>query len=129
MLKFLLLGIGGHHQNQYSKKHGKHNPDMIKYLFYDWVCSKGSLRNICHESMVRTITNGLYAQDAVLSHVVCDLVNTVNDIDKYIRIIEDYDTAKKLFTAEYIFVGEKVRKNKVSELFPSARDDIQNQRR
>ena len=53
--------------------------------------------------MVQIISKGLYGNDAVLGHVICYLVNNENDTEKYQNIIEDYDTAKKLFTSEYVF--------------------------
>ena len=40
---------------------------------------------------------------------MCDLGNTKNYTDKYSNIIKDYDTANNVFTAEYIFIREKVR--------------------
>ena len=49
---------------------------------------------------------------------MCYLVNSENDRDKYPNVIEDYDIAKKLFTAEYIFIKEKIRENSISEFFP-----------
>ena len=45
----------------------------------------------------------------VFIHVMYDLGSTENDTDKYSNIIMDSETAKKLFTAEYIFVRNKVR--------------------
>ena len=54
--------------------------------------------------MVRIILNVLYGKYYVISHFLFDLVKTENDIEKSPNIIEDYETAKKLFTAEYIFV-------------------------
>ena len=45
----------------------------------------------------------------MLSQCMCDLGNTENDTDKYTNINEDYETAKKTFTVEYIFIREKVR--------------------
>ena len=42
--------------------------------------------------------------DAVISHFMCDLVNTENDTYKCPNIIEDYDTLNNFFTAEYIFI-------------------------
>ena len=53
--------------------------------------------------MVWEISKGLYVKDGVLSHVMCDLVKTENGAYKYPNIIEYYETAKKLFTAKYIF--------------------------
>ena len=44
-----------------------------------------------------------------LENFMCDLVNTENYTDKYLNIIEDYETAKTLFTARCIFIREKVR--------------------
>ena len=79
--------------------------------------------------MVRAILKGFYGNDSVLSNVMCDLGKTENDIYKSPNIIEDYETANKLFTAEYIFIREKVRENTVSELLSATRDDIQKQRR
>ena len=34
ILKAFLLGGVGNLQNQHSKKHGKHNPDTLKYLLH-----------------------------------------------------------------------------------------------
>ena len=62
--------------------------------------------------MVQKISKGFYVKDSELSHVVCDLGNNENDTDKYPKIIEDYETEKKLFTAEYIFFRKKVREKK-----------------
>ena len=66
----------------------------------------------------------MYGKDDVLSHVICDLGNNDNDTYKSPNIIEDYERAKKLFTAEYICIREKVRYNIVSELFPATRDNV-----
>ena len=56
---------------------------------------------------------------------MCDLVKTKNCTYKSPNIIADYDKGKKLFTAEYIFIKEKVRENIVSRLSPATRGDIQ----
>ena len=66
------------------------------YLLYEWGCSKGSLWNFCQDSMLRSISKGLYGKDDVLSHSMCELGKTGNDKDKYPNIIEDCETAKKL---------------------------------
>ena len=79
--------------------------------------------------MIREISKGLYRNYDVLSNVVCYLGNTENDIDQYPNIIEDYETAKKYFTADYIFIRDKFGENKVSQLLPATSDDIQNQSR
>ena len=63
--------------------------------------------------MVQKISKGFYVKDSELSHVVCDLGNNENDTDKYPKIIEDYETEKKLFTAEYIFFRNKVREKSI----------------
>ena len=55
--------------------------------------------------MVRAIYKVLYGKYAVISNVMCDLGNTENSTDKSPNIIEDYETTKKLFTADYIFTG------------------------
>ena len=60
---------------------------------------------------------------------MCDLGKTENDIYKSPNIIEDYETANKPFTAEYIFIREKVRENTAYELSPETRDNIQKKRR
>ena len=65
----------------------------------------------------------------MLNHVICDLGKTDNDTDKSPNIIEDYERAKKLFTAEYIFIRKKMRENTVSLLLPATRDEIQKKRR
>ena len=52
----------------------------------------------------------------MLSHVMCDLGRAENDTEKSPNIIEDYETANIFFTAEYIFIREKVIENEVSEL-------------
>ena len=44
----------------------------------------------------------------MISHVMCEFGKTENDTDKYPNKIEDYETAKKLFTVKYIFISEKV---------------------
>ena len=59
--------------------------------------------------MVWTISKVFYVNDDVLSHFMCDLGNTEYDKDKYPNMIDDYDTAKNLFTVEYIFVRGKLR--------------------
>ena len=64
----------------------------------------------------------------MLSHVIYYLGKTENDTDKSPNIVKYYEIARKLFTAEYIFVREKVRENTVSKLFPVIRYDIQKQR-
>ena len=43
---------------------------------------------------------------------MCDLVKTKNCTYKSPNIIADYDKGKKLFTAEYIFIREKIREKK-----------------
>ena len=48
-------------------------------------------------------------KDAVLSHVVYNLIKNKNDTEKSPNIIDDYDTAKKLFTVGCIFIRDKVR--------------------
>ena len=53
----------------------------------------------------------------MLIHVVFYLGNTEKNTEKSPNIIQDDQTANKCFTAEYIFFREKVRENKVSELF------------
>ena len=58
---------------------------------------------------------------------MCDLGNTEDYIEKYPNIIEYYDTAKKRFIAQYIFIGETFRENSISELSTTTRDDIENQ--
>ena len=67
--------------------------------------------------------------DSMSSHIMCELGKTENDTEKSTNIIEDYDTAKIVFTAKYIFTREKFRENKVSELLLETGDYIQNQRR
>ena len=47
---------------------------------------------------------------------MCDLGRAENDTEKSPSIIEDYETANIYFTAEYIFIREKVIENEVSEL-------------
>ena len=121
-------GSEGNLQNQHSKKQGKHNPDTLEYILYAWVCSKGALWNFCQDSTAQTISRVLYGNDAVLCHVMFDSERNENDTDKYPNIIEDYEIAKKLFTAEYVLIWEKDRENTVSQLFPSTRDKIQNKR-
>ena len=79
--------------------------------------------------MVWATSNGFYGKYSVLIHVMCDLVNTKNDTDKYPNIIEDYETVNKCFTAEYIFIRKKMRENTVSLLLPATRDEIQKKRR
>ena len=64
--------------------------------------------------MVWAILKVLCRKDDVLSHAMCDLVNNENDIDKYSKIIDYYETAKKLFTTKNIFIREKIRENEVS---------------
>ena len=71
----------------------------------------------------------MFGKDVFLSHDLCDLEKIVNDTYKYPNIIKDYDTAKKLFPAEYTLIMEKCRENTVSELFTATRDKIQKQRR
>ena len=68
--------------------------------------------------MVQSISKGFYGNDVVLSNIMCDSGKTENDTDKSPNIIDNYETEKKLFTAEYIFIGEKDRENIVSDLFP-----------
>ena len=46
--------------------------------------------------MVQEILKGLHANDDVLSHFMFYLRNNENDTDKSPKIIEDYETAKKL---------------------------------
>ena len=64
----------------------------------------------------------------MIVHVMCELGKTKNDTYKSLNIIEGYDTAKKLSTAEYIFIRDKVRENAVSELLPETIYDIQKHR-
>ena len=54
---------------------------------------------------------------------------TENDADKYQNVIEDYETAKNIFTVEYIFIRDKFRENTESELLTSAKDGTENQRK
>ena len=77
--------------------------------------------------MVWEISKDLDRKYDVLSHIMCDLVNTENDTDKSPNIIEDYDTAKNLFTEEYIFIKGVVIANIVSNLLPETRGYIQDQ--
>ena len=58
--------------------------------------------------MVWAISKVLCGKYAVFGHVMCDLENTENDTDKSPNIIEDYETARKLFTAEYIPIRGEV---------------------
>ena len=80
--------------------------------------------DFCQDSIVQQITKGLYVKYAVISHIMCYLGKTENDTYKSPNIIEYYETEKKLFTAEYIFIRDKVRENTVSELLQATRDDI-----
>ena len=43
----------------------------------------------------------------MIDHVMCNFGINENDTEKYLDIIEYYDTAKKLFSAEYIFIRDK----------------------
>ena len=52
--------------------------------------------------MVRSISNGLYVEYAVIIHVMCDLVNTENDTYKSPKIIKIYETAM-IFLLRSIF--------------------------
>ena len=52
--------------------------------------------------MVQAVSKQLYGKDAVLSHVMCDLVKNENDTDKSPNIIEDYETANS-FLLQSIF--------------------------
>ena len=70
----------------------------------------------------------LCGKDAVLSHVICDLVKTENNTEKYPNTIDYYDTAT-IFLLQSIFVRNKVRENTVSYLFSTTRNDIQKQRK
>ena len=54
-----------------------------------------------------------YGNYDVLSHVMCNLGNTENNTDKYLNIIEYYEIERKLFTAKYIFISDKVIENTV----------------
>ena len=81
------------------------------------------------DAIVQEISKGSYGKYYVISHVMCDLWNTENDTEKSPNFIEYYETAKKNFTAGYIFIREKVRYNTVLVLLTSTKDDIQNQRR
>ena len=71
----------------------------------------------CHESILRTISKVLSGNNSVLIYFMCELGKTENDRYKYPNIIDNYETANKLFTVEYVFGRDKVRENKVSELF------------
>ena len=63
---------------------------------------------------MRTVSKGLNENDAVLSHVMCDLGNSENYTEPPPNNIEDYGTENKLFTVEYIFIREAIRENIVS---------------
>ena len=54
---------------------------------------------------------------------------TENDADKYQNVIEDYETAKNIFTVEYIFIRDKFRENTESELLTAEKDGTENQRK
>ena len=43
--------------------------------------------------MVHAVSKGLYGNNYVLSHVMCDLGKTENNTDKSPNIIEGYETA------------------------------------
>ena len=87
---------------------------MLKYPIYPWGCSKYFLCSSRQEQMLRVISKGLYGKYDEKIYFLCDLVNTDNDTEKSPNIIDDYETAKKPFTSEYIFIWEKVRENTVS---------------
>ena len=94
---------------------------------------RGNVPKVHYGIFVRSQWYGKH-QKVCTERMLCLVISCVTReilkiIQKNLNIIEEYETAKERFTAEYILIREKVTENTVSELFTATRDDIQNKRR
>ena len=91
-----------------KKRRTKNNPDTLTYLMFSWGASFDTITRIRKKLLTSSHKRGVTGPAAMCTVTMGprkDIVETNN-------IIDSFESARKLFTAEYLFVRDKVMKVK-----------------
>ena len=87
-----------------KKRKAKNNPDTLKYLLFAWGASFDTISRFRKKFQESAVARGVAGDAAKCTNTMVPNESNVNAKN----IIDSFDSAKVLFTPEYLFIREKV---------------------